>query len=232
MTSISLIIPIYNESKSIEVCMDNLASLAPLDEIIFADGGSKDDTLNKIKERIENQGASYRVISCPKGRAQQMNYAAERAEGDILWFSHADSLLPSEAPQLIQKAVEEGSRFGCFQIDFDLKCPLMSCNRYMSNRRAKKSRIAFGDQGIFIHKELFNRIGGFSNLPIMEDYELSRRLKKEDIPLTVLPATIVTSGRRYENHPLRTMLQMIWLRHLYRKGVDINKISEIYKDVR
>ena len=127
---LSLIIPIYNESEVIDRCLANLRSLRGEVEILFADGGSTDDTLAKI-------GDAYRVISCPKGRARQMNAAAQEARGDILWFSHSDSLLPSDAVEQILAAAEKGAVFGCFHIGFDYDGPFMKMNTRNSNRRAK-----------------------------------------------------------------------------------------------
>ena len=223
---ISLIIPIYNESSKIASCLQQLDKLPGDWEILFADGGCSDDTLTQIADR-------YPVISCPKGRAKQMNCAAEHAHGEVLWFVHCDSLLPSDAYEQIRSAVKSGAVFGCFHIGFDYDGPFMGCNTYLSNRRAKKRHIAFGDQGIWLKRNLFQEQGGFPDLPIMEDYEFSLRMKAKNIPLTVLPAQIITSGRRYQGRfPLWTMWQMFWLRCLYRRGVDINEISRRYKDIR
>lgn len=223
---LSLIIPIYNEGRTIRTCLSNLRQIQGVDEIIFADGGSSDDTLAQIDD-------SYRVIHCPRGRAKQMNTAAAEASGDILWFSHCDSRLPSDAAIQIKEAVRCGTTFGCFHIGFDYDGPFMGCNTYLSNRRAKKSHIAFGDQGIFTTKELFLQEGGFPDLPIMEDYEFSRRLKRKKVPLTVLPGRIITSGRRYQGRiPLWVMFKMFYLRCLYRVGVDIHYIAKLYRDIR
>ena len=223
---VSLVIPIYNESAVIDRCLANLRSLRSEVEILFADGGCTDDTMAKI-------GDTYRVIPCPKGRAKQMNTAAKEASGDIIWFSHADSVLPVDAVEQILAAAEQGAVFGCFHIGFDYDGPFMKCNTVNSNRRAKWGHIAFGDQGIFVERELFLRQGGFPDLPIMEDYELSLRMKKQRIPLTVLPGQIITSGRRYQtNHPLLTMWRMFYLRCCYRAGMDINEIARRYKDIR
>ena len=109
----------------------------------------------------------------------------------------------------------------------------MGCNTFFSNFRARRWHIAFGDQGIFVRRDLFEELGGFPNLPLMEDYELSRRMKARKIPLTVLPGRIVTSARRYRRkNPLLTMAKMFYLRCLYRAGVDIEKIARLYRDVR
>lgn len=223
---ISLIIPIYNESKTIAACLKQLEELPGNWEILFADGGCSDDTLEQI-------GGKYPVISCPKGRAKQMNTAAQQASGEYIWFVHCDSQLPMEAYEQMSSAIENGAVFGCFHIGFDYDGPFMGCNTYLSNRRAKKNRIAFGDQGIWMKKELFLQQGGFPDLPIMEDYELSLRMKQKNILLTVLPGQIITSGRRYQTRfPPLTMWQMFYLRCLYRRGVDINEIARRYKDIR
>ena len=223
---ISLIIPIYNESKTISSCLNQLEKLPGDWEILFADGGCSDDTLEQIGEK-------YPVISCPKGRAKQMNTAAQQASGEYIWFVHCDSQLPMDAYEQLTSAIKNGAVFGCFHIGFDYDGPFMGCNTYLSNRRAKKKHIAFGDQGIWMKKELFLQQGGFPDLPIMEDYELSLRMKQQNIPLTVLPGQIITSGRRYQTRfPLWTMWQMFYLRCLYRRGVDINEIARRYKDIR
>ena len=222
---ISLIIPIYNESKTIGGMLRQLENLPGDWEILFADGGSSDDTLEQI-------GTRYTVLHAPKGRANQMNFAAKQATSHVLWFVHCDSHLPADAHAQIAAAVEKGAKWGCFHIGFDYDGPFMGCNTYFSNRRAKKG-IAFGDQGIWIGRELFEEVGGFPDLPIMEDYEFSLELQRRNIPICQLPGQIITSGRRYEKKfPLLTMWQMFYLRCLYRRGVDIQEIARRYKDIR
>ncbi|MBE6980111.1 MAG: glycosyltransferase [Ruminococcaceae bacterium] len=222
---ISLIVPIYNESKTVSAMLDQLEDLPGDWEILFADGGSCDDTLAQIGDR-------FRVLKAPKGRANQMNYAAGQAASDVVWFVHCDSRLPRDAHAQITEAVEKGAQWGCFHIGFDYDGPFMGCNTYLSNRRARRG-IAFGDQGIWARREVFESLGGFPDLPIMEDYEFSRKLKAAGIPICQLPGRIITSGRRYEKKfPLLTMWQMFYLRCLYRSGVDIQEIARRYKDIR
>ena len=142
-------------------------------------------------------------------------------------------VLPADGPRQILRAAEAGAEFGCFHIAFDYHGPFMGCNTYFSNRRARRRHIAFGDQGIFLTRALFQAVGGFPDLPLMEDYELSRTLRRRGTALHVLPGTILTSGRRYrEGGPLRTMAWMFWLRCLYRAGVDVHRIARLYRDVR
>jgi len=222
---ISMILPVYNESKTIDKLLPQLNGLPGDWEILFADGGSTDDTCRKI-------GSRYRVLESPKGRANQMNHAAAAASGDVLWFVHCDSSLPAEAHAQISQAIAQGYQWGCFHIGFDYHGPFMGCNTFFSNRRAKKG-IAFGDQGIWVKKTLFETMGGFPDLPIMEDYEFSLRMQAAKHPICQLPGRIITSGRRYEKRfPLITMWQMFYLRCLYRRGVDIQEIARRYKDIR
>ena len=220
---ITMILPIYNESKTIGNMLEQLENLPGDWEILFADGGSRDDTLTKIGDR-------YTVLRAPKGRANQMNFAAGQASGDVLWFVHCDSRLPQDAHAQISGAVAKGAKWGCFRIGFDRSGLFMAYNTVMSNLRAKRGT-PFGDQGIWIKKEVFDSMGGFPDLPIMEDYEFSRRMK--GTPVCQLPGRIITSGRRYEKgFPILTALRMVHLRHLYRSGVDIQEIARRYKDIR
>ena len=222
---ISMILPVYNESKTIDKMLTQLNDLPGNWEILFADGGSRDDTTQKI-------GTRYRVLKSPKGRSNQMNHGAANASSEVLWFVHCDSILPKDAHAQISRAIEQGAQWGCFHIGFDYHGPFMGCNTYFSNRRARKG-IAFGDQGIWVKKDVFDAMGGFPDLPIMEDYELSLRMQKQNIPICQLPGRIITSGRRYEKRfPLITMWQMFHLRCLYRKGMDIQEIARRYRDIR
>lgn len=222
---ISLIVPVYNESTTIDAMLSQLDTLPGEWDILFADGGSRDDTLAKI-------GSRYRVLNSSRGRANQMNYGAANASSEILWFVHCDSVLPKDAHAQISQAIAQGRQWGCFHIGFDYDGPFMGCNTYLSNCRARRG-IAFGDQGIWVRKVVFDAMGGFPGLPIMEDYEFSLRMKAANIPICQLPGRIITSGRRYEKRfPLLTMWQMFHLRCLYRKGMDIQEIARRYKDIR
>ena len=222
---ITIVLPIYNESKTIGSMVSQLESLPGDWEIIFADGGCTDDTTEKIP-------GCYRILKSPKGRANQMNHGAANASSDVLWFVHCDSRIPADAHAQISGAIAQGKQWGCFHIGFDYNGPFMGCNTYFSNRRAGKG-IAFGDQGIWVKKDLFESMGGFPDLPIMEDYEFSLRMKEANVPICQLPGRIITSGRRYEKRfPPVTMWQMFYLRCLYRRGVDIQEIARRYKDIR
>ena len=222
---IALIIPIYNESKTVGPMLEQLENLPGDWEVLFADGGSSDDTLAQIGDR-------FPVLRAPKGRANQMNFAAAWADSGLLWFVHCDSRLPMDSHAQISAAAEAGGTWGCFHIGFDYDGPFMGCNTFLSNRRARRG-IAFGDQGIWVKKDAFETMGGFPDLPIMEDYEFSLGMQRKNIPICQLPGQIITSGRRDEKRfPLLTMWPRFYLRCLYRQGVDIQEIARRYKDIR
>lgn len=225
--SISIIIPTYNEEKTIRKLQRDLYDLIGKCEIIFVDGGSSDRTTDLIDER-------FTLLHSLKGRSRQMNCGARHASGDILFFLHSDSELPPKSLEQIRKTNAD-YRAACFGIAFRSLSPLMFICRYISNHRVFDRRVMFGDQGIFMDRELFFAVGGFPDLPIMEDYELSLRLKKRGIRLGMTKDRIYTSTRRFTGNTydkLKLMWKMNRLRKMYRDGVDINKIAGLYKDIR
>lgn len=224
---ISIIVPIYNEEKTIEKMQEQLRLLKDQCEIILVDGGSTDDTLAKILPE-------FYLLHASKGRANQMNVGAKASSGEILFFLHCDSELPKEPLKQIE-TVMKNHRAGCFGIAFHSKSFFMFTCRVISNHRIKDRKVMFGDQGIFIERDLFFEIGMFPEIPIMEDYQLSLTLKEKGIKLGIAKQRIYTSDRRF---PKKTIpkLQVMWkmnrLRKMYRDGVDINTIAGMYRDER
>lgn len=225
MARISLIVPVLNEAQKIDGFLQQLTDLPGNWEAVFGDGGSSDGTVEKIREK-------YPVVSCPKGRARQMNEAAKHSRGEILLFLHCDSVLPRDLCAQIEEVLEKGYSFGCFRIRFDSRHPWMRCCGFFSNLRVRLRKIAFGDQGIFLTRELFESVGGFADLPIMEDYKLSIDLKGK-YPLGQTKAYLTTSARRFEAQGmLRTMWKMQVLQHRFRKGIPAQEIARQYRDIR
>lgn len=224
---ISVIIPVYNEESTIDQLQKSLAPIKNDCEIIFVDGGSVDQTISMI-------ATEFTVLHSPKGRANQMNFGAEKSTGDILFFLHADSEIPVTALAEIE-AVMNDHQAGCFGISFNSSHILMKCCQYMSNRRVKDHRIIFGDQGIFIERKLFFDLGMFPQLPIMEDYQFSLNMKARKITIGITEHRILTSDRRFSGSSLKK-LQVMWLmnqlRRMYRKGIKIGNISLRYRDLR
>ncbi|WP_455052688.1 TIGR04283 family arsenosugar biosynthesis glycosyltransferase [Mogibacterium sp.] len=225
--AISIIIPTYNEEKIIDCLVSQLENVSDKAEIIFVDGGSKDSTIKRIPDK-------YILLNSDKGRAIQLNAGAEKASGDVLFFLHADSKLPENFIEEIRSVISK-YEVGCFGIKFSSPNPLMRINQLISNHRAFHRNIVFGDQGLFIMRDLFESIGRFPKILIMEDYQLSLNLKEMGIKVGKTHSRICTSDRRYSSNPfkcIKVMFTMWLLRRKYRAGVSPDKISEEYRDIR
>lgn len=224
---ISIIIPVYNEEKTILALQEQLLPHLNEAEIIFADGGSSDRSTELIDER-------FRLIRTPKGRALQMNEAARQSSGDVLFFLHCDSELPQNFLEEIREVIAD-YRAGCFGIAFHSRNFFMFTCRVISNHRIKDRKVMFGDQGIFIERKLFFEAGMFPLLPIMEDYQFSLTLKQMGVRLGIAKHRIYTSDRRFRGSTmdkLRLMWKMNRLRKMYRDGIDIERIARLYRDLR
>lgn len=223
---ISVIVPIYNEASNIASFLASIAPMIEEHEVILSDGGSTDGTLDApIDPRV-------RVVSGAKGRGAQMDLGARESGGDILFFLHCDSRLPAGADIEIY-GVMARYRAGCFGIAFDAKGIFLRLVAAASNARAKISGIMYGDQGIFIERELYFDIGGFKHIPIMEDLEFSLELRRRGVKAGMTKSRITTSARRFERGgAIRTLLDMRRLRADHRRGVDVDEIARRYRDIR
>lgn len=223
---ISVIIPVYNEEKSIEALIRQLEKTDDI-EVIFADGGSTDKTLELL-------GDKFRVIHCGKGRGIQMNAGALASNGDILFFLHCDSVIPKDFVRQIRHVIAR-NEWGCFGVRFPSRNVFMITNRWISNYRAFISGIPFGDQGIFIDRRFFFEMGMFPEIPVMEDYAFSRKMKRYGVKPGMTRNRIMTSARRYGSRTseiLKTEFSMWNLRRLYRKGMSPEELAHRYKDIR
>lgn len=222
---LSIIVPILNEVQNIPAITAMLKDINAAHEVIFVDGGSTDGTLVLLPKE-------FRLVHSPRGRGLQLNKGAAAAQGDVLLFLHCDSILSREAIDLIPKAIETGCMGGCFSLSFDKKGMLLGLIAYLSNLRVRLLRVMFGDQGIFIKRDVFEQLGGFPEIPIMEDLEFSLRLRKIG-KVALIKDKIITSPRRFEkNGVLRTILFMHKMKLLYFLGVDPAELARIYKNVR
>ncbi|MEJ2097387.1 MAG: TIGR04283 family arsenosugar biosynthesis glycosyltransferase [Deltaproteobacteria bacterium] len=187
---ISIIVPALNEAATIARTISHLAGGGQL-EVIVVDGGSTDETA----ELAASEKA--KVIHSKPGKAVQMNSGAAAAAGDILVFLHADTLLPGGFHNQIVAAMnKKGVAAGAFQLRIDSNAAGLRIIEHAANWRSRLLRMPYGDQALFMKKSLFEEIGGFPDLPIMEDFLLVRRLKRKG-KTVILPAAVVTSPRRW-----------------------------------
>ena len=222
--SLSIIIPVLNESASIVASLTALASFrARGAEVIVVDGESTDCTA-----ALAAPLADF-VISCARGRATQMNAGAAIARGDVFLFLHADTHLPPEADRLVVDGLARSGRaWGRFGVTIEGRHPLLPIVAALMNARSRLTGIATGDQAMFVTREAFDAVGGFPEIALMEDVEIARRLKHVSLPLS-LRARVTTSGRRWESRGVvRTILLMWRLRLAYFFGAKPGDLARRY----
>lgn len=222
---LSIIIPTLNEAAIIRGSLMALSKLrAAGHEVIVADGGSQDHTLELA------QPLADRIIQCPAGRAGQMNASAKAAHGDVLVFLHADTLLPLNADSLIINGLKQsGNGWGRFDVRLAGRRPMLRIIELMMNWRSRLTSIATGDQCLFIRRALFDTIGGYPDIALMEDIAISKLLKRHGQPLCIRQK-VITSSRRWEQRGmLRTILLMWRLRLGYALGVDPQRLARIWR---
>jgi rSAM/selenodomain-associated transferase 2 len=222
---LSVVIPALNEAAQIGAA---IASAGTADvEIVVVDGGSDDDTA----ARAAAAGAA--VVHAARGRARQMNAGAARAGGEVLLFLHADTRLPSGfAADVAAALADAGVVGGRFDLRLEPSSPLLGLTAALINRRSRLTGIATGDQALFVRRAVFDAMGGFADLPLMEDVAFTRDLKRRG-RVVALRARVVTSSRRWLQYGvLRTILLMWWLRFLYWRGVAPDELKRRYSDRR
>lgn len=221
---LSIIIPTLEEANSI---IDVLTDLQPLrkegHEVIVVDGGSLDDTVVYSKLLVD------KVIVVERSRAKQMNAGARHAGGEVLLFLHADTRLPVNVDKTICEGLTATKRkWGRFDVRFTGRHFVYRIIELSMNWRSRLSSIATGDQAIFVIRSLFNDIGGFPDIPLMEDIALCKKLKSYGNPLN-LSSRVITSSRRWERRGvIRTILLMWRLRLAFFLGADPNRLVKIY----
>ncbi|MBI2361750.1 MAG: TIGR04283 family arsenosugar biosynthesis glycosyltransferase [Deltaproteobacteria bacterium] len=223
---ISVIVPVLNEEKTIAATLDRLRPLKP-EEIIVVDGGSTDRTPDILN------GADIKVIASPSGRAEQMNRGAAAATGDLLLFLHADTALPPTAMSDIRSAMQDHRCVGGrFDIELDGRRWMFRLIGSLISLRSRLTRVATGDQGIFVRRKVFETLGGFPRIPLMEDIAFSLMLKRYG-QVACLRSRVITSSRRWEKEGVwRTILRMWILRLLFRAGIPPLGLKRYYNDAR
>ena len=223
---ISVILPVLNEEKTIGRTLAAVMALYP-HEIIVVDGGSGDRT-----RRISVE-AGAKVLMTGPGRARQMNRGALEAMGDVLLFLHADTRLPASAFRDIESALSDPRYLGGrFDVELESDRWLLKVVGFMINLRSRLSKVGTGDQAIFVRREILAELGGFPDMPLMEDIAFSRMLKRAG-KVACLRSKVVTSARRWEADGVwRTIFKMWTLKLLYLAGVSPARLKRFYADTR
>jgi rSAM/selenodomain-associated transferase 2 len=224
--TLSIIIPALNEAQSIGVTLDAVSILSGRVELIVVDGGSDDDTL----EVASASGA--KVITSERGRGVQMHKGACAAQADLLWFLHADTIVPADSIDLIFEALHDKQVVaGNFEVRFEGPGGVA---RFMTwlYPQLRRLGLCYGDSAIFVRREAYEQIGGFQPFPIFEDLDLMKRLRRRG-RVVHLPLVVVTSSRRFggRTFPL-TFARWVGLQVLYWLGVDPSTLGRLYAPVR
>ena len=223
---ISVIIPTLNEAATIGETLRRVRSSGRC-EVIVVDGGSDDGTPELARPQADL------VLSAGRGRARQMNVGARAASGQVLLFLHADTALPPDFPALLENALRNPRVVGGrFDVRLDTEGRLFRIIETLMNLRSRLSRIATGDQAIFVRSRTFRELGGYREAELMEDLELSYRLKRQG-ELACLRERVVTSARRWQRDGIVRTIGLMWLlRFLYFIGVSPSYLKTFYADTR
>ncbi len=224
---LTIIIPALNEADEIRTCLQSLQSLRQHGhEVIVVDGGSQDETI-ALSYPLADQ-----VLLSPRGRAQQMNLGARNAHNEMLLFLHADTLLSNISANRLSSTLNcTGNYWGRFQLCLSGGKWQYRIIETLINTRSMLTGISTGDQTLFVTRSLFNRVGGFPDIPLMEDIAICQRLKHYSRPIC-LHDTVVTSSRRWEqNGVIPTILMMWYLRLAYSIGVSPRTLARHYYTV-
>ncbi len=221
---LSVIIPVLNEAKNLERLLPHVRAICPGAEVIVVDGGSEDGTRGVV-----SRFPWVKWVSSARGRATQMNAAAKVAKGGVFLFLHADTLLPDGAQSAILEAFADRAVVGGrFDVEFDNPRLTFKAIAALINLRSRLSEICTGDQAIFVKREVFESLGGYPEIPLMEDVELARRLKQKG-RLASLSLRVTTSARKGEQEGVAKTILLMWtIRLLYFVGVGPERLHQWY----
>lgn len=226
---LSVVIPTLDESARIGARLAELAATPGVDEVVVVDGGSADATV-----RLASGHPGVRVLAAPRGRASQQNAGATAARGDVLLFLHADVALPRDAARQVASALRDpavvAGAFRTWTVP-DAGPSRLAPLLHLADLRSRYSGLPYGDQALFVRREAFRAAGGFPDQPLMEDLELSRRLRRLG-RIRVLDARVRVSGRRFLARPVFYFLAMNLFPLLHALGVAPATLRRLYGDPR
>jgi rSAM/selenodomain-associated transferase 2 len=223
---ISVIVPVLNEQEHLATTLAHV-TLSPGDELIVVDGGSTDETV-AIARRF-----TPTVLTSTAGRAQQMNCGAQQAQGDILLFLHADTHLPAAGLEAVRHVMQETRVVGgAFRLAFRPSTSTLRVIAWVANLRSRYARLPYGDQALFVRHDGFDALGGYPDVPFLEDVQLVQRLRRQG-KMTLLPEPVHTSGRRWlQEGMVSTTLRNNLVMALYFCGVSPATLKRWYRSRR
>jgi len=224
--TIAVVIPVLNEAEALESTLRCLSAIRRRGcEVLVVDGGSTDSTAALAEPLCDR----VLTVTAP-GRAEQMNTGAQATDAEVLWFVHADTRVPADADIQIRKALGHGSRWGRFDVRLSGTHPLLRVVETMMNWRSCLTGIATGDQGLFVDRAAWVTVGGFPDVALMEDIEISSRLRRLGPPVC-LRSRVTTSSRRWERRGILSTILLMWRLRIYHwLGVSTEKLARIYHD--
>ncbi|MBW2553605.1 MAG: TIGR04283 family arsenosugar biosynthesis glycosyltransferase [Deltaproteobacteria bacterium] len=220
----SIIIPVLHELKKINLLLEDLQEFEENFEIIVVDGNPNRETINIISNQ------DIKILVSKEGRGRQMNTGAASAGGEILIFLHADTQLPVTALDRIRHALKKKQYVGgAFDLSIRSDKLILKVIAKCASLRSRLTRIPYGDQAIFIRKDYFNKIGGYKEIPLMEDVELMQRIKKRGDKICILSDRVFTSPRRWEKEGIICCTLRNWIIIiLYLIGISPDKLARYY----
>lgn len=226
--ALCIVIPVLDEAPALA---RRLHAIEPLRRrgarVVVVDGGSRDDTLTIARAAVARGEADLALLA-PRGRASQMNAGAAACPAEVLLFLHADTTLPDDADALVERATAGSRAWGRFDVRIDSPRRTLRAVAALMNLRSRWTGIATGDQALFVRGELFEHVGGFPDLPLMEDIAISRLLRRHGRP-ACLRERVTTSARRWEQHGTWRTIWLMWrLRAAFYFGADARELAVRY----
>jgi rSAM/selenodomain-associated transferase 2 len=225
--SITVIVPVLHEAASIDGAIDNIRAIegGNAAEIIVVDGDESKDTISTMKKK------DVIKLSSKKGRFHQMNEGAKDANGDVLLFLHADTKLPTTALKEIRDALKDPSVVGGgFHLRFDPSNPYLGLIELLNVPRVNITRIPYGDHAIFMRRNVFKELGGYSDVLFMEDVEIMRRVRKKNMRIAILKGSVLTSSRRFRDDGyIKHSVRFFFFHLIYWLGASTEWMGRHYK---
>lgn len=229
---IAVIVPVLNEQHTINPTLARLYEQPGIDraQVIVVDA----DPVGSTLAAIDLPRPGLLTLTSPRGRAAQMNAGARRAAAPVLLFLHADTVLPANALTLIRQALADPRiAAGAFDLTIDSPRPVFRLFSRVISRRSRITRVPYGDQAQFFRRKIFDALGGYPDIPLMEDVDIMRRLRKRRLPIRILSAPVRTSPRRWQHEGLLVCTLRNWLiMTLYLLGVSPRILARLYRNVR